>query len=62
MMNTMTKGLSLKLDNKRSIASEGDITVTDVVDLHQQRVKDLQKEIEELRELLADNSDNPTVL
>jgi len=34
MMSTMTKGFALKLDNKKSTAPEGDITVTDVVDLH----------------------------
>lgn len=38
MMNAMTKGIAMKLDNKRHSAggtsNEGDLTVTDVVDLH----------------------------
>ena len=38
MMSAMTKGLAMKMDNKRNSAdrtSEGDLTVTDLVDLHQ---------------------------
>jgi hypothetical protein len=38
MMNAMTKGIAMKLDNKRhsvgGTSNEGDLTVTDVVDLH----------------------------
>lgn len=43
MMSSMTKGLAMKVDNKRHTADRplADLSVTDVVDLHQLRAAEL---------------------